>query len=381
MEYKCKNLNLKNPISFWANFPDEERLFFYDSIHDKLIIGAVRLAAVNSDDLQHKFKVTFSSTTFFKTIHDNKWEGLGNETIAFKYYFVREGNESYLYYCDNAINIKEIEIAKIKHSYYKKESDFDKWNDLFEKLKQNINCGNVKKVVASREVEYESSQDFNTESILENLVENNKNSVIFAYNKDGKTFLGSSPEVLVRKSGSQIMSYALAGTIKKTEIDNLAQGKKLLNDKKNNYEHQIVAETIAETMKTISKKVTLEDIELMELKNLYHLRTVIHAEDNSLSIIEWASLLHPTPALGGQPKEKAMEIINKYEKHERGMYAAPLGVIYENGDGIFVVGIRSALIIGKKLYAYVGCGIVEQSICQEEYEETNNKLQTILECL
>ena len=92
-------------------------------------------------------------------------------------------------------------------------------------------------------------------------------------------------------------------------------------------------------------------------------------------------MLHPTPAMGGCPRNLALDILKKFEHHERGLYASPLGIIRENGDGIFVVGIRSALVIGNKLYAYVGCGVIEQSNCLDEYEETNNKLQTILECL
>lgn len=91
--------------------------------------------------------------------------------------------------------------------------------------------------------------------------------------------------------------------------------------------------------------------------------------------------MHPTPALGGYPVQDALAIIERYEKHERGLYAAPIGIMNEQGDGLFVVGIRSALIEGNRVYAYAGCGIVEDSECEEEYWETNNKVKTILESL
>ena len=85
--------------------------------------------------------------------------------------------------------------------------------------------------------------------------------------------------------------------------------------------------------------------------------------------------------MGGKPKDKAIELIAKYETHDRGLFASPIGIIDEKGDGIFVVGIRSALIEENKVYAYAGCGIVEQSDCRKEYEEINTKLHTILEAL
>ena len=134
-------------------------------------------------------------------------------------------------------------------------------------------------------------------------------------------------------------------------------------------------------MRTVTNKVSIGMTELMELKNLFHLKTSIVATDGQKNLIEWVRLLHPTPAMGGKPRKKALKLIEKYEQHDRGLFAAPIGIVEKNGDGIFVVGIRSALIDGNKIYAYAGCGIVEQSDCREEYEETNTKLRTILEAL
>ena len=76
-----------------------------------------------------------------------------------------------------------------------------------------------------------------------------------------------------------------------------------------------------------------------------------------------------------------MDLLAKYEAHERGMYAAPVGFMKDMGDGILVVAIRSALIMDNRLYAYAGCGIVSESNSDEEYEETINKMGTILDAL
>ena len=144
---------------------------------------------------------------------------------------------------------------------------------------------------------------------------------------------------------------------------------------------KLVVDYIASNMEKMSEKVIVGETKLLELKNLFHLKTPIIAEDNKKNLLEWVKLLHPTPAMGGIPRQVAIDLIKEYEEYERKLYAAPIGIIENSGEGIFVVGIRSALIDGNKVYAYAGCGIVEQSNCREEYEETNTKLRTILEAL
>ena len=216
--------------------------------------------------------------------------------------------------------------------------------------------------------------------MLNKLVDNNPGCFIFAYEKDGRTFLGASPEILVRHRGKEILSYALAGTAPK-EGEDRRTADELLHDPKNLFEHGIVTDAIVDNMKEITSKITVGETGIMELKHLYHLRTTITAEDDTLSLVEWGKRLHPTPAMGGEPRERALQILKDHERHERGMYAAPFGFMKDMGDGILVVGIRSALVIGPKLYAYAGCGIVEQSNVNEEYRETRNKMKTIVEAL
>nr|WP_245392070.1 chorismate-binding protein [Lactococcus protaetiae] len=83
----------------------------------------------------------------------------------------------------------------------------------------------------------------------------------------------------------------------------------------------------------------------------------------------------------GEPKDEALNFLRNYETYERGLYAAPIGVIDAKGNGTIVVGIRSALIEGNTLHAYAGCGIVPSSDCLDEFNETKIKLKTILEAL
>jgi menaquinone-specific isochorismate synthase len=380
MEYKCKEVILKNPLWFWEHFKGKERILFYNSNSKEYIIGAISVKPeLQSNHCNYPY--VFYPMTFFDRTKDIKWGETLKEGIVFEYYLVVRETGSTLYYYDKPVEVMEQKISSNKVSYQIEDNDYERWSKVFWHMKHNMQKNEISKVVISREVEIKGESEFNDTAILSDLIKNNEQSFVFAYYKEGRTFLGATPEILVEKKGIHIMSHALAGTIVKQKENAGEQGKKLLEDKKNNYEHQIVADIIAETMRGVTKKVQIGKTGLMELKNLFHLRTIITAEDSTLDLLSWVKLLHPTPAIGGSPKEMAMDLIEKYEPHDRGRYAAPLGVVDRNGDGIFVVAIRSGLVMGSKLFAYAGCGIVEQSDCREEYEETNNKLRTILECL
>ena len=380
MKYNKEPLKLNSPVSFWMNFPNEERVFWVDRQSDRIVVGAKRLATVKDDNDRHNYAYVFYGDTFFDTVKDPKWSNMGHEMIAFTHYYIVENGESFYLHADESVPIEDFEVPHIRHNYKETSDDKADWNRLMNAIANGINSGEMTKVVASREVEFTSETPYNVASILANLVDNNPNCFIFGYEKDGRTFVGASPEILVRHRGSEILSYALAGTAPK-DGPNAWTEEQLLTNTKNIIEHNIVRDRIVNTMKQITPDVTVGETGIMELSHLYHLRTIITAKDSTKSLVEWAKLLHPTPALGGEPREKVLALLQEYESHERGMYAAPFGFMKDMGDGIVVVAIRSALIMDNVLYAYAGCGVVADSNADEEYAETNNKMRTILDAL
>ena len=380
MKYNKEPLKLNSPVSFWMNFPNEERVFWVDRQSDRIVVGAKRLATVKDDDDRHNYAYVFYGDTFFDTLKDPKWSNMGHEMIAFTHYYIVENGESFYLHAGESVPIEDFEVPHIRHNYKETSDDKADWNRLMNAIADGISWGEMTKVVSSREVEFTSETPYNVASILANLVDNNPNCFIFGYEKDGRTFVGASPEILVRHRGSEILSYALAGTAPK-DGPNAWTEEQLLTNTKNIIEHNIVRDRIVNTMRQITPHVTVGETGIMELSHLYHLRTIITAKDSTKSLVEWAKLLHPTPALGGEPREKALALLQKYESHERGMYAAPFGFMKDMGDGIVVVAIRSALIMDNVLYAYAGCGVVADSNADEEYAETNNKMRTILDAL
>lgn len=380
MKYNKEPLKLNSPVSFWMNFPNEERVFWVDRQSDRIVVGAKRLATVKDDEDRHNYAYVFYGDTFFDTVKDPKWSNMGHEMIAFTHYYIVENGESFYLHAGESVPIENYEVPRVRHNYKETSDDKADWNRLMNAIADGISRGEMTKVVSSREVEFTSETPYNVASILANLVDNNPNCFIFGYEKDGRTFVGASPEILVRHRGSEILSYALAGTAPK-DGPNAWTEEQLLTNTKNIIEHNIVRDRIVNTMKQITPHVTVGETGIMELSHLYHLRTIITAKDSTKSLVEWAKLLHPTPALGGEPREKALALLQEYESHERGMYAAPFGFMKDMGDGIVVVAIRSALIMDNVLYAYAGCGVVADSDADEEYAETNNKMRTILDAL
>ena len=380
MKYNKEPLKLNSSVSFWMNFPNEERVFWVDRQSDRIVVGAKRLATVKDDEDRHNYAYVFYEDTFFDTVKDPKWSNMGHEMIAFTHYYIVENGESFYLHAGESVPIEDFEVPRVRHNFKETSDDKAAWDSLMKAIAEGISSGEMTKVVSSREVEFTSETPYNVASILANLVDNNPNCFIFGYEKDGRTFVGASPEILVRHRGSEILSYALAGTAPKDGPKAWTK-EQLLTNTKNIVEHNIVRDRIVNTMKQITPDVTVGETGIMELSHLYHLRTIIIAKDSTKSLVEWAKILHPTPALGGEPREKALELLQEYESHERGMYAAPFGFMKDMGDGIVVVAIRSALIMDNVLYAYAGCGVVADSDADEEYAETNNKMRTILDAL
>ncbi len=407
-------------LSYWQYYGADDKFFIYNPYSQKFILG---IRAV--DDITGAPYVLYPADFFV--------DDIVSSAKAFKYYCVIEKDQivynSFENFKQSAVDelsiqallecfIKKSDFSsachnenpslfkRTKHNIVRLDDSYDEWKKLFTNIQNGIVSHKFEKVVAARKIDFQCVDGFDFSSVMLNLFEFNINSYIFAYENDGSIFLGASPELLVEKKGSNIKSYALAGTIKKTSADVLSQGQSFLRDEKNIYEHNIVINAIAKAMQKLGKNVQIGHSHILELKNVLHIKTDICAEEcvelckdvtNEViaeqhenyhnfklihaNILKWVCELHPTPALGGSPKANALTFIKKYESFVRGHYGAPFGVVDAHGDGFFIVAIRSATIQDKLLSAYAGCGIVAQSDCDEEFEEIDTKLKTIIEAL
>ncbi|KJD52239.1 isochorismate synthase, partial [Bacillus amyloliquefaciens] len=189
----------------------------------------------------------------------------------------------------------------------------------------------------------------------------------------------------VKKDGDNVLSTCLAGSIKRgeSEQEDRMLGLELLNDEKNLIEHDIVVNMIHQALLSNCSNIKKPAKPgLYKTKNVQHLYTPIVGKMNAeSSLFDLIEKLHPTPALGGAPQQKAIEVIRVLEPMSRGWYAAPAGWIDMSGNGEFAVAIRSGLIDSKEARIFAGCGVVADSDPHMEYEETQIKMKPMLSAL
>jgi salicylate biosynthesis isochorismate synthase/menaquinone-specific isochorismate synthase len=200
-----------------------------------------------------------------------------------------------------------------------------------------------------------------------------------------RAFIGASPELLVRRDGARAQTVALAGTTRRSADPSVDDhlGEKLLHSAKDREEQAIVTARIERTLKPVSVWVAAaEEPMLVKVQNVQHLATPIRAQlREPLSTLELAGLLHPTPAVGGEPRERAIKLIPELEGLDRGWYAGPVGWTDMAEDGEFCVALRGGLLRDKTAHLFAGCGVVRDSDPAAELAETEIKLQTMLPLL
>ncbi|WLR41201.1 isochorismate synthase [Bacillus carboniphilus] len=273
--------------------------------------------------------------------------------------------------------IDDHEASVICEEYYVSE-----WKRSIEKATTKIKEGTFEKVILAREIMLRFEHKKHVEPVIEKLQREQSASYIYAIESNESTFLGASPERLIKKEEQKVFSTCLAGSIKrgKDREEDHQLGNDLLGDHKNLHEHQIVVNMIRENFSErcityqCQKKPTL-----LKTRSVQHLYTpIMGIVKKGYSLFDFVESLHPTPALGGFPRQAAMKYIRDEEPMERGWYAAPIGWLDFEDNGEFIVAIRSGLIQNNRAFLFAGCGIVRDSDPELEYEETIIKLKPML---
>lgn len=289
---------------------------------------------------------------------------------------------------DRLIHAAQVsELKKYRKPLVVKRTELKKkeYLDSIKKVTAVIKAQQAEKVVIARALKLNFDQPLEPAAALYQVSEEQPESFLFGMEAENQFFFGATPERLVKVQDRQALSTCLAGSTprgKTVEIDT-ALGNELLNDKKNRSEHQFVVKMISQVFNAHSSKMFVPKMpKLMKIRDIQHLYTPVEGElKEGSNLLDLVQDLHPTPALGGEPKQEAMSLIRQYETMSRGYYAAPVGWIDANGDGEFAVAIRSALLDGKEAYLYAGGGIVEDSHPEAEYDETWVKFRPMLRVL
>ncbi len=250
---------------------------------------------------------------------------------------------------------------------------------------QRIRGGELEKIVLAREVEVHAPRPHDAAAVIGLLRDAYPSCYVFAVGRGEATFLAASPELLIRREGQRASTVGLAGSIRRSAdpaVDDHL-GEQLLQSEKDREENAIVVRRIARALRPHSVWVTAApEPSVIRVANIQHLARPIRAQLAApLDAVELAGLLHPTPAVGGEPNRVATPLIPALEGLDRGWYAGTVGWVDATGDGEFCVALRCALLRGELAHLYAGCGIVRDSDPASELAETEVKLGALLPVL
>ena len=259
------------------------------------------------------------------------------------------------------------------------------YEDAVARAVQRIRAGELSKVVLAREVEVLAPGEPDPAAVLAVLREGFPGCFVYAVGRGEATFLGASPELLIRREGARASTVALAGSTRRSAdpaVDDHL-GEQLLRSAKDRHENEIVARQIERALAPHSVWVAAApEPGLVQVANIQHLGRPIRAQlAQPLDAVTLAGLLHPTPAVGGAPWAVAAPLLPALEGFDRGWYAGPVGWVDAAGDGEFCVALRCALLRGRSARLFAGAGIVADSDPAAELAETEVKLQALLPVL
>ncbi len=246
--------------------------------------------------------------------------------------------------------------------------------------------GELAKLVLARAKDITADRPFHPLEVLNALRQRFRDCYAFSVaNGRGDSFIGASPERLLRIERGGFLTEALAGSAGRgagaSEDAVLAAG--LLRSEKDLREHRIVLEAMVGRLAGLGFKLEFSERPgLRRLANVQHLHTAVRAAlPEGVSLLDVLGRLHPTAAVGGAPQAEALRAIAELEAFPRGLYAGALGWIDARGEGEFFVGLRSALIGGRRARLYAGAGIVAGSSPEKEFAETELKFRAMEDAL
>jgi len=249
----------------------------------------------------------------------------------------------------------------------------------FEACHNAVVGGECQKVVLSRKHSIERPSGFSPARLFQAACSTYDEAYVYLFHtpKSG-TWLGSTPEDLLMGNGTSYETVALAGT-QPSKFNTEAMW-----DTKNCLEQQIVSDYIERTLEELGLNAEKQGPYSSKAGQLVHLKTTFQFEMPTNMEIGLGTLidcLHPTPATCGFPKENAMQLIRQHECHDRSYYCGFVGSLREGKTTRLYVNVRCMCIKPTSLMLYAGGGIMADSSCDSEWEETESKLQTLLSLL
>jgi isochorismate synthase len=261
----------------------------------------------------------------------------------------------------------------------------DHWRRLVGMFAGAVGRGRIDKVVLARRVGLRSPVELDVPNALRRLSTAAPESTTYAFRRDGRTFLGATPERLVRTEGRTFRTVAVAGTIGRgaDEAEDATLARALLASEKDREEHAIVVGFIRGLLLPVTETLEVApEPGIMTLRFVQHLVTEIAGTvKDAHGLLALGERLHPTPAVGGDPRDAALALLDEHEGFDRGWYAGPVGWLGADGDGELCVALRCGIVDRTNAWLFAGCGIVADSDPDAEWEESRIKLRAVVSAL
>jgi len=254
------------------------------------------------------------------------------------------------------------------------DQSVEQWCDTVAEATKRITAGELTKVVLARRQTLTADTPFDLHGIVSRLGAAHPHSLRWSI--DG--FCGASPELLVSRFDDIVRAHPMAGTTPRTGDPSTDQRRAadLLASDKNRDEHQITIDMVHDTLLGWCSYLDAEpEPQVVEAGSVQHLATMVEGRLShpAPNVLELVAALHPTPAVGGWPRDEALRLIAELEPVPRGRYAGPVGWVDRSGNGAFAVGIRSVSVAGLTAELWAGVGVVSDSDPLAELEETRAK--------
>jgi anthranilate synthase component 1 len=253
----------------------------------------------------------------------------------------------------------------------------EQFEAMVEKAKEYIRAGDIIQVVLSQR--FHTKTDLAPMVLYRALRHINPSPYLFFLQLGDIIQIGSSPEILVRKVGTNIELRPIAGTRKRgaTPEEDLALERELLADPKETAEHLMLVDLGRNDVGRVARggHVHVQDLLVIEkYSHVMHIVSGVHGEiAEGKDQFDVMAACFPAGTVSGAPKIRAMQIIDELELEKRGPYAGAVGYFGFSGNMDFCITIRTFIMKGKDLWIQAGAGIVADSEPEKEFEETVNK--------
>ncbi|MCC5805466.1 MAG: isochorismate synthase [Opitutales bacterium] len=261
------------------------------------------------------------------------------------------------------------------------------FRERVEEALQRIEAGEYEKIVLARALDLRFSAPLRPLETADCLRNRFPSCHIFSYaNGCGQSLIGATPERLAETDGRRLRTEAIAGSAARGSgaMEDARLAGRLLHSEKDRREHEHVVASIRRRLAQVGLRWDGAGAEprLLDLPNVRHLHTPIEVDlPETVDLLSVAAALHPTSAVGGTPRDRAVADIVDLEPFPRGLYAGLVGWFNHRRAGEWVVAIRSALVEGSGARLFAGAGIVRGSDPDREFAETEVKMRALLDAI